>query len=117
SLPFIFHGYLSRTEVHEIYKKSHAIVLPSASEGFPKVIAEAMNYGCIPIVSDVSSISHYIKHNDNGFLLPDLSITSLESSIMELLSLNHEDFNRMKVTTPEFIKRFSYTYYSERLIG
>jgi len=46
NLNFVFHGFLSRSKVHDIYKVSHAIILPSASEGFPKVISEAMNYGC-----------------------------------------------------------------------
>src|SRR5690606_41548197 len=36
-LPVKFHGYLSRAAVHQIYKTSQAILLPSASEGFPKV--------------------------------------------------------------------------------
>ena len=42
--------------------------MPStASEGFPKVIAEAACYGIIPIVSDVGSIAHYID-DENGFV-------------------------------------------------
>ena len=44
-------------------------VLPSYSEGFPKVIAEAMNFGCIPIVSDISCIRQYIINGKNGFLI------------------------------------------------
>lgn len=64
----LFHGFQSTKTVHEILKKSHFFLLPStASEGFPKVIAEAACYGVIPIVSNVSSIPHYIN-NKNGFL-------------------------------------------------
>ena len=47
----IVHGSLPKEKVYEVYKKCHFIVLPSKSEGFPKVISEAMNFGCIPIVS------------------------------------------------------------------
>ncbi|MBR9859445.1 glycosyltransferase family 4 protein [bacterium] len=61
------HGFLTRRSTFDIYKMSHIILLPSDSEGFPKVIAEAMNFGCIPIVSDVSCIGQYIKAT-NGFL-------------------------------------------------
>ncbi len=63
----IFHGILSKEEVHLILAKSHFLLLPSKSEGFPKVIAEAACYGAIPIVSDVGSISHYVD-DSNGFL-------------------------------------------------
>lgn len=116
SLPFVFHGYLSRTEVHQIYKKSHAILLPSASEGFPKVIAEAMNYGCVPIVSDVSSISHYISDAKNGFLMTDLSVTSLKDCIMALLGMEQSDYKQIASTPIEFMNAFSYAYYNQRLL-
>lgn len=66
-LPIIFHGALPRAQVFDIYKQSHLLLLPSQSEGFPKVVAEAANFGCIPVVSNVSSIGQYVKA-DNGFL-------------------------------------------------
>ncbi|MCX7549075.1 glycosyltransferase [Xanthomarina sp. F1114] len=115
-LPIVFHGYLSRNEVHNIYKKSHAIVLPSASEGFPKVIAEAMNYGCVPIVSRVSSIGHYIKDNENGFLMANLSQASLETCLMNLLTLEQAAYQQLSSTSLDFIGRFSYPYYNQRIL-
>jgi glycosyltransferase involved in cell wall biosynthesis len=67
SIETVFHGFLSRSDIHQILKSSDFLLLPSYSEGFPKVISEAACYGVIPIVSDVGSISHYV--NDlNGFV-------------------------------------------------
>jgi glycosyltransferase involved in cell wall biosynthesis len=63
----IFHGFLGKEKVHQIFAVSHFLLLPSKSEGFPKVIAEAACYGVIPIVSNVGSISHYVNKS-NGFL-------------------------------------------------
>jgi glycosyltransferase involved in cell wall biosynthesis len=63
----VFHGFQSTPVVHEILAASHFFLLPSLSEGFPKVIAEAACYGCIPVVSDVGSIAHYVN-SSNGFL-------------------------------------------------
>lgn len=116
SLPFVFHGYLSRNEVHDIYKRSNAILLPSASEGFPKVIAEAMNYGCLPIVSNVSSISHYIKNFENGFLMEDLTVSALNACLLNLFTLKQTDYSQMTSTSMDFINSFSYTYYNQRLV-
>lgn len=116
SLPIIFHGYLSRTEVHHIYKKSQAILLPSASEGFPKVIAEAMNYGCVPIVSNVSSISHYISHLENGFLMEELNVSSLQACLMALLGMEASAYKQMASTFYGFINAFSYDQYNQRLL-
>ena len=64
----IFHGFINRQQVHELYKESHFFLFPSyASEGFPKVIAEACAFGCMPITSEVASIGHYIKDGMNGY--------------------------------------------------
>ena len=114
-LPVVFHGYLSRIEVHQIYVRSHAVLLPSASEGFPKVIAEAMNYGCIPIVSDVSSIGHYIKHNENGFLIGSLDINGVIEVLTQFLELSDEKYCNLKQKNVTELNKFSYAYYNNRL--
>lgn len=62
-----FHGFMSSNSVHAILKECDFLLLPSQSEGFPKVIAEAACYGVIPIVSNVGSITHYINET-NGFV-------------------------------------------------
>ncbi|OBX23274.1 MULTISPECIES: glycosyltransferase [Bizionia] len=115
-LPVIFHGYISRDAVHAIYTRCHVIVLPSASEGFPKVIAEAMNFGCIPIVSNVSSISHYIQHDVSGFLMADLDVPSLTDCFKQVLNLDPKEFDRLKTHSLEAMKRFSYSFYNQRLV-
>jgi glycosyltransferase involved in cell wall biosynthesis len=63
----LFCGFQNAKKVHDTLQLSHFILLPSKSEGFPKVIAEASCYGCIPIVSDVSCIGQYINET-NGYL-------------------------------------------------
>jgi glycosyltransferase involved in cell wall biosynthesis len=62
-----FLGFRDKQGVHDILGRSHFIVLPSKSEGFPKVIAEAACYGCIAVVSDVSCIGQYVNET-NGYL-------------------------------------------------
>ncbi|WP_053069186.1 glycosyltransferase [Bizionia psychrotolerans] len=115
-LPIKFYGYLSRDAVHAIYKMSHAIILPSASEGFPKVIAEALNFGCIPIVSNVSSISHYIQDGVNGFLMQQVDVSSLLVCIHDFLHLTPEACYAMRSVSMDAMHRFSYSYYNERLL-
>ena len=114
-LNFIFHGFLARHEVHEIYIKSHAIILPSASEGFPKVIAEAMNYGCLPIVSDVSSLSQYVKHNENGFLLNSISVSEITQVLTKVLHLSDAAYAAIIQNRNEQHQKFTYAYYNQRI--
>ncbi|MBK8982155.1 MAG: glycosyltransferase family 4 protein [Ignavibacteria bacterium] len=80
-----FTGYISRDEMEKIYARSHVIILPSESEGFPKVISEAAAYGCVPILSDVSAVSEYFN-DSNGFLLKSLNSQYLADAIDLALS-------------------------------
>ena len=114
-LNFHFHGFLSRNAVHDIYIKSHAIVLPSASEGFPKVIAEALNFGCLPIVSDVSGISNYIKDGENGFLLNSISKEAIIEKLQDITNLSEQDYLNMLDFERQNIKKFTFDYYNERV--
>ncbi|SDS68387.1 Glycosyltransferase involved in cell wall bisynthesis [Formosa sp. Hel1_31_208] len=114
-LNFIFHGFLARHEVHEIYKTSHAIILPSASEGFPKVIAEAMNYGCLPIVSNVSSLSQYVKHNENGFLLNAIRESEITKALAKVLYLSDGTYVAMIQNANEQHQKFTYAHYNQRI--
>jgi glycosyltransferase involved in cell wall biosynthesis len=73
-------GTLSKTQIFEFYRLSDFIVLPTTSpEGFPKSIAEAMSFGCIPIVTAVSSIPQYITDGKSGFLVSE----NLENMLLE----------------------------------
>ena len=112
----IFHGFLSREQVFDIYKIAHVFLLPStASEGFPKVIAEAMNFGCLPIVSDVSSISQYVNHNSNGFLLNPVTVKSLVRYIKIVLDLNQQAYAKMIMEQNVVIKKFTFSNYNVRI--
>ncbi|MDC8000085.1 glycosyltransferase family 4 protein [Aequorivita todarodis] len=113
-LPVVFHGFLERQEVFGIYKNSHFILLPSDSEGFPKVIAEAMNYGCIPIVSDVSSIGQYVT-DDNGFLLNPINGQRLREVLHEALSKNTEELTKMASDCYLVASKFTFAIYSYKI--
>jgi len=115
NIPFNFLGLLSRDQVHSVYKVSHAIVLPSASEGFPKVISEAMNYGCLPIVSNVSSMGQYIDNGKNGFLIDDVSKMNVKSSLVKFLTLSNDDFRKMVLINTYNSQKFTYSHYNNRI--
>jgi glycosyltransferase involved in cell wall biosynthesis len=115
-IPIIFHGSLSRTAVFELYKEAHAILMPTtASEGFPKVLAEAMCFGCIPIVSDMSSIGQYIQQAEQGFLLSTVSPEALVEQLQALLKLEPEVYTKMLTLQRKVVNRFTFEHYIERL--
>jgi glycosyltransferase involved in cell wall biosynthesis len=75
-------GNQSRETILEAYQTSHFLILPSKSEGWPKVVAEAMFWSCIPIASPVSCVSYMMGNGSRGILLQE--------------ELNH-DINQIKI--------------------
>jgi glycosyltransferase involved in cell wall biosynthesis len=113
---FVFHGFLSKQKVFEIYKQSHFFIMPTtASEGFPKVIAEAMNFGCIPLVSNVSAIGQYIKHQENGFVLEAVSEENLLIMLKESLKLNPLQYIDMVHMQRPIVKLFTFEHYNFKI--
>ena len=115
-LPFTFYGFKNRNEVFEIYKKCHFIVLPSSSEGFPKVIAEAMNYGCLPIVSDISSIGQYVT-NSNGYLIPQFSSNILKDILTEAISTPEGLLKQKALYGYGITHKFTFENYRNRIFN
>lgn len=81
------HGNETAVTVEEAYKKSDFLVLPSQSEGWPKVVAEAMFFGCIPIVTRISCVPWMLGEGERGILLS----RELEADVDLLISFISED--------------------------
>lgn len=114
----VFHGYLTRGEINSLLEQSHVFMLPSyASEGFPKVIAEAANYGLIPIVSDVSSIGQYIIDGATGFIVPNADQEVLRSKLINILTLKEDEFKRIAQCAYKMAESFTYEHYNNRILN
>ncbi|MEC7782986.1 MAG: glycosyltransferase [Bacteroidota bacterium] len=74
------HGNQSAAAVAEAYTKSHFLILPSKSEGWPKAIAEAMWWGVIPIATPISCVPWMLDHGNRGILIK----AKLESDAAQL---------------------------------
>lgn len=112
----IFHGHLPKDAVSEVYSLCDFIVLPSRSEGFPKVIGEAMNYGCIPIVSDISCISQYIHDQINGFLIHPRTPKEILKKIHLARELTNKEKARIHKYNFQLAEKFTYSYYNKRVM-
>ena len=114
-LPVIFHGFLLRSKMAEILKQVHFLLLPSKSEGFPKVVAEAASYGIIPIVSAVSSLPQYIDDGRNGFLIECVTTESLIKTLLNILILDSAELQDISENSLLLPKKFTYEYYNKRI--
>ncbi|WP_320814514.1 glycosyltransferase [Flavobacterium sp.] len=103
---FIFlEGNQPKEVVEKAYQESHFLVLPSKSEGWPKVVAEAMFWGCVPLVSSVSCVSYMLKDNERGVLLTE----DLEKDIDKLNALisNEDQYFEMATLGMNWSRKFT----------
>lgn len=62
-------GNQTKLTVQQAYQESHFVVLPSESEGWPKVVAEGMFWGCIPLSTSVSCVPFMLDYGNRGVVL------------------------------------------------
>ena len=104
-------GALPRPAIAESYGRAHVLLLPStASEGWPKVLGEAMAYGAVPVASDVSSVPEYLRRFGCGRALP---ANDLDGFVAELARYASDTalLRREAARAVESAESFSYTRY------
>ena len=63
------HGNQNASVVKEAYKRADFLLFASRSEGWPKVVAEAMWWGCIPVTTPVSCVGYMVGDGTRGCLV------------------------------------------------
>ena len=82
-----FEGHVSnRGELFRLYQQSDILVLPSYSEGFPRVIVEAMSQGLPVIATKVGGIPHRLGDEVHALLVPPGSARELASAIEKMMA-------------------------------
>lgn len=102
-------GNQSKEVIEKAYQDSHFLLLPSKSEGWPKVVAEAMFWGCVPLVSNVSCVPYMINEGERGVLLTEnndedlMQITTIVQNPIRYAAMakNGMDWSR-QFTTDKF---------------
>jgi glycosyltransferase involved in cell wall biosynthesis len=65
----IIHGNQSKEIIKKAFQASHFLVFISKSEGWPKVVAEAMFWSCLPLSTNVSCVSYMLGNGDRGSVI------------------------------------------------
>ncbi len=80
-------GNQNQETIKKAYLENHFIMLPSLSEGWPKVVAEGMFWACLPVASKVSCVPNMLGNGDRGLLL-DLQLNDDVAKIESILQSN-----------------------------
>ena len=110
-----FVGNIEPLELKGYYLESDLFILPSYSEGLPKVLLEAMACGLLAVVSDIQAHKELIEHNKNGYVFKTGDLDSLTSTIIHALN-NHEGNDKLALNARELIETdFTWNRVAERL--
>ena len=63
------YGNVTKETLKVAYQKSHFLLFFSQSEGWPKAVAEAMFWGCVPITTAVSCVPYMLGDGIRGTLV------------------------------------------------
>jgi len=115
--PFVrLMGNYKLEELKEVYRTSHFLILASQSEGWPKAVAEAMFFGCIPISTEVSCVSWMLNYGERGILIPPRYRNGrqeaklwMDKTVKKLIDLieDSEEMKRMSTKGQEWSQQYT----------
>jgi glycosyltransferase involved in cell wall biosynthesis len=79
-------GFVSREELDRRFRSAAVVVVPSRSEGFGVVCAEAMAYGKPVVASAVGGLVGLVRDGETGMLVPPGDPVTLRAAIDRLLA-------------------------------
>ena len=106
-------GGLDKETLKKLYQTSHFLILPSISEGWPKAVAEAMFWGCVPIANQVSCLPMMLDNGQRGILTNGIITDDLNKIIKVIL--DPHTFYSMSRKGIEWSQQFTIDHFFENL--
>jgi glycosyltransferase involved in cell wall biosynthesis len=101
-----FHGKVPQARVVELLKQAHLFCYPtSASEGFPKVVLEALASG-LPVITTNVSVLPQLLSSGCGLILDGASAAHLSMAVAEICS-DEKRYNLMSAAAIETARQYS----------
>ena len=101
----VLKGNQTKETLLKAYQSHHFLILPSKSEGWPKVVAEAMFWGCVPIASAVSCVAYMMGNGSRGVVLQE----NLDQDVRQIATIinNQEQYKKMASDGQSWSRQFT----------
>lgn len=107
------HGNQPEPVIRAAYQNAHFLVLASQSEGWPKVVAEAMFWGCVPLATRVSCVADMMGQGLRGVLL-DLNANQDALQISNLIA-HPEKYHTMAQEGLRWSRRYTLDFFEREI--
>jgi glycosyltransferase involved in cell wall biosynthesis len=105
-------GYLSGSELLAAYREADLFVLPSWSEGFPTVIAEAMNAALPVVTTRIRGAADHLQEGEHALFVAPRDTHALTESIIRLVTdeglrsrMGAANRKRLSIFSPDVVAR------------
>lgn len=106
-----FHGWQPKPALAHFYQRAHILLFPSSSsEGWPKVLSEAMAYGVVPVAGAISSIPQVLAETGAGVVLPPHDVEAFVRAVLGYVN-NPGEWRRASRAGMAAAERFTYDAY------
>ncbi|MCI0551024.1 MAG: glycosyltransferase, partial [Anaerolineae bacterium] len=100
-----FHGKVDHTRVMHLLQQAEVFCFPTASEGFPKVVLEAMACG-LPVVTTRVSVLPQLIGNGSGILIEEATPDAVAQAVLRCLA-DAKRYHAMSAQAIETAKQYS----------
>lgn len=107
-------GKLDRDALARAYASADILVLPSRSDGFGLVVAEAMLAGLPVIVSSATGAKDVVAHGENGWIVDAGSVPALQEA-MRAASEHRERLAEMGLRARDAASSLTWARYGDRI--
>ena len=98
-------GNQSKETIKKAFQESHFLVFISKSEGWPKVVAEAMFWSCLPIATKVSCVPYMLGFGERGAIVSENS-SEIALKIESYLN-NQENYQNAILSARKWSQKFT----------
>ena len=107
-------GNQTKDSLKEVYKNAHFLVLQSGSfEGWPKVVAESMFWGCVPLAIPTSVVPQMLDNGSRGLLLS--GNIELDLKAISALISNNELYQQKGQAAMAWSRNYTLTIFEEEI--
>lgn len=110
-----FHGSVPRSELFRAYETADVLVLPTLSDGFAVVVAEALAHGCPVITTDQAGAADLIAP-DSGLIVPAADSEALAEALRWCLD-NRVRLVEMRTGALAAARRWQWSDFRRHLIA
>ena len=97
------HGNVNSKTLIAAYQEAHFLIFISKSEGWPKVVAESMFWGCIPVTTAVSCVPWMLDQGNRGYLVQED-----ENMIVDVISkISQAEYHEKSINASTWSREFT----------